>query len=68
MLDEDPLLHSKRSKINNRGKEKDEYLVSLLQEFSPSCNSNEDEWATFQKTTPLKIERSPLIWWLQPEQ
>ena len=61
---EDPLLRPKRSKT----KDNDQYIESLLQEFSPSYNSDEDEWATFQKTAPLKIECSPLTWWLQPEQ
>jgi hAT family protein len=39
-----------------------------LQELNPSKDQRADEWTIFQAGGPLKIECSPLSWWLQPQQ
>ena len=49
-------------------KKQDEYLAGLLQELNPSKDQRTNEWSIFQAGGPLKIECSPLSWWLQPQQ
>jgi hypothetical protein len=49
-------------------KKQDEYLAGLLQDLNPSKDQRLDEWTLFQSGGPLKIECSPLSWWLQSQQ
>ena len=60
-----PLIQAPNKKLT---KKRDEYLDGLLQELNPSKDQKADEWTTFQAGGPLKIDCSPLSWWLQPQQ
>ena len=46
----------------------DDYLAGLLEKLNSSEDEITDEWTLFQVSRAIKIECSPLSWWLQPEQ
>ena len=48
--------------------QQDDHLAGLLEKLNPSEDEIADEWALFQASRTIKIECSPLSWWLQPEQ